>query len=444
MAIDRNPATGPCDASAMEGQGQRVGPWLLEQAGLLACGNTADTSICSERRSAFSKMVLTDSPRFKTDYATHMSDHIEKHRAITAEELSQFMTMGCEDESKWDILREDGHMSVKRYSDLNLFPGAVLARLGSRIPNTTAACVAHCFCNFADREVWDKQVGSFKILHTVGSNDILYYNLKASPLHDRDFLVFHTIWRHESGRGLLIYSRSADDMLVPAHKSAVRALQYVQATELMEDEDGGVDFTTTAAIDPAVPIPKWLTSLLIPREFSKWVASVTKRCDEMRVAGFVPPCSKLFVPEIKLPASAPQCNGQEQPTICTATQPAKSGAPLVLPLEAAQTGATAATGQPAVDDSPSNANATSPSAAAVQVEAAGGPKQGSHSSRSGTDAASSAAIATPTSKVSGAPFEVVGQIGVHLDQPPCIEIDAGAQKSHPFFCSCAPGLICSL
>eukprot|EP00929_Paragymnodinium_shiwhaense_P071501 TRINITY_DN3633_c0_g2_i1.p1 TRINITY_DN3633_c0_g2~~TRINITY_DN3633_c0_g2_i1.p1 ORF type:complete len:402 (+),score=37.47 TRINITY_DN3633_c0_g2_i1:219-1424(+) len=282
---------------------ERAGPWILEPAGLQACGNVMSADVCPARSHSFAQKIQTDSPRFETDYATHMSSKCEKDRIITSAEVEKFLSLSCggQDDTMWEVIKEDSQISTKRYRDLSLFPGAVLARVSAQLANTTAAHVAHCFLNFADREAWDKQVGSFRVLHNICANDVLYYNLKAAPLHDRDFVVWHTIWRHESGRGLLIYNRSASDVLSPPTSCKVRATQYVQATEIMEDGQGNVRFSTTAAIDPCVPIPKWLTSMMIPREFRKWVAGVEKRCAELRSDNFVPPCNSFFVSDDIIP-----------------------------------------------------------------------------------------------------------------------------------------------
>eukprot|EP00929_Paragymnodinium_shiwhaense_P071500 TRINITY_DN3633_c0_g1_i1.p1 TRINITY_DN3633_c0_g1~~TRINITY_DN3633_c0_g1_i1.p1 ORF type:complete len:400 (+),score=37.67 TRINITY_DN3633_c0_g1_i1:108-1307(+) len=285
-------------------QQERAGPWILEPAGLQACGNAMSANVCPVRSHSFAQKAQTDAPSFETDYATHMSSKCEKNRIVTAGEVQQFLSLGVQgqNDTMWEVIKEDSQISTKRYRELSLFPGAVLARVSATVPNTTAAHVAHCFLNFADREAWDTQVGSFKILHNVCGNEVLYFNLKAAPLHDRDFVVWHTVWRHESGRGLLIYNRSTNDVLAPPGKCTVRANAYVQATEIMEDGHGGVHFSTTAAIDPSVPVPKWLTSMLIPREFRRWVSCVTKRCEELRSERFVPPCIGLFRSDAIVPS----------------------------------------------------------------------------------------------------------------------------------------------
>lgn len=178
---------------------------------------------------------------------------------IRPREVEQLVELSSAGEEVWETLVKDEQIHIQRHRDRSLFNGSVFVKLVGRISNTTAAHVAHCFGNFADRAGWDKQMDSFRLMYNVASNDILYSLLHAPPLTDRDFLIYHATMRHEAGRGIMLYTRSASNSLCPPTR-AVRATQYVASYCIMQDPDGkGVTFTTTSAVDPHIPfLPKWV------------------------------------------------------------------------------------------------------------------------------------------------------------------------------------------
>ncbi|CAE7512635.1 unnamed protein product [Symbiodinium sp. CCMP2592] len=232
---------------------------------------------------------------------------------IRPREVEQLVELSGAGEEVWETLVKDEQIHIQRHRDRSLFNGSVFVKLVGRISNTTAAHenrlktteVAHCFGNFADRAGWDKQMDSFRLMYNVASNDILYSLLHAPPLTDRDFLIYHATMRHESGRGIMLYTRSASNSLCPPTR-AVRATQYVASYCIMQDPDGkGVTFTTTSAVDPHIPfLPKWVLTLLMPSEFRRWRNAVDKRCRELHRDAVPIPVAALLQPEDELRAPA--------------------------------------------------------------------------------------------------------------------------------------------
>lgn len=72
-------------------------------------------------------------------------------------------------------------------------------------------------------------------------NDLMHTVLHSPPLSDRDFLVWHIVLRHTNGKGLMFYSRSADDSFYPPGR-AVRAMQYIGAHQLIQDSGCSEEF----------------------------------------------------------------------------------------------------------------------------------------------------------------------------------------------------------
>jgi len=144
--------------------------------------------------------------------------------------------------------------------------------------------------------------------------------MRVPPLTDRDFLVYQTILRHSSGKGLLIYMRGADGPQVP-QTGAVRGSMYVTATQIMEHPDGGASITVMSAVDPKISfVPKWIINALVPAEWRKNVAEVTKRCAELARAGARPECAALFEAEAAA-AGAPRDEDEESESFSTSPHP---------------------------------------------------------------------------------------------------------------------------
>ncbi|CAJ1451615.1 unnamed protein product, partial [Effrenium voratum] len=228
-------------------------------------------------------------------------------QVITQKEVQQLLTVTDAADGSWDTIHADEQIHAQRHRDRSLFGGCVFVRLSGHIANADAVQVAHCHMNFMDRAGWDKQMDGFRILHHAAGNDLLYSVIHAPPLADRDFLMFHTVFRHESGRGLMLYSRSADDTFCPPTRKNIRAMQHLAAHQIMQDPDGGgVRFTITTAVDPLIPfLPRWIMSLMVPGEFRRWVNAVEQRCRELQKEQLALPSAALFVALEQL--TAPVC-----------------------------------------------------------------------------------------------------------------------------------------
>ncbi|CAE6960275.1 unnamed protein product [Symbiodinium natans] len=205
----------------------------------------------------------------------------------------------------WETLQKDEQVHIQRHRDRSLFCGSVFVKLTGHVPNTTVAHVAHCFSNFADRGLWDKQMDSFRVMYNVQSNDIVYGLLHVPPLTDRDFFLYHATLCHESGRGIMFYTRSASNSLCPPTR-AVRATQYMASHCLMQDPDGkGVTFTSTQAVEPHIPfLPRWVMTLLLPAEFRRWRSAVDQRSHELHRDGVPIPVASVLQTEAQLRAPA--------------------------------------------------------------------------------------------------------------------------------------------
>eukprot|EP00440_Ansanella_granifera_P008922 gb/GFBE01009668.1/.p1 GENE.gb/GFBE01009668.1/~~gb/GFBE01009668.1/.p1 ORF type:complete len:406 (+),score=81.46 gb/GFBE01009668.1/:1-1218(+) len=272
----------------------KAGPWQVEPRGLLACGNprAAGPQVPSAEKLAKLQTSASEGREAGKCFVERLSSRSDACRVITKSEVEELLELTGAGEEVWESIQADAQIQVRRHRDRSLFGGCVFVKLSAHIPDAQAAHVAHCFLNFADRAGWDKQMDGFNVLHNVAGNDLLYSVIHASPLADRDFLVFQMLFRHEHGRGLMFYSRSADDDLCPPTRN-IRARQYVSATEIMQNPGGGVTFTTTTAVDPQIPfLPKWIMNLLVPSEFRRWANAVEHRCKELR--GTDVPCSMLF------------------------------------------------------------------------------------------------------------------------------------------------------
>ncbi|CAK9004812.1 unnamed protein product [Durusdinium trenchii] len=287
----------------------QAGPWQLVPDGLSAIGNERTPGRMAEETFA-SFQTTCESEEDNVDLITRLSSSSSATRLITQHEVEQLLWLTDAGDEVWETIQSDDLTHVRRHRDRSLFGGSAFVKLTGRVANATAAQVAHCHMHFADRAGWDKQMDGFKILHHEKGNDLLYSVIHAPPLADRDFLMHHTVFRHESGRGLMFYSRSADDSLYPPTR-AVRAKQYVAAHQITQDADGrGVTFTTTTAMDPYIPfLPRWIMSLLVPSEFRRWVHAVDRRCKELNRDGIKVPCSPLFLAEPELRSAATVASG---------------------------------------------------------------------------------------------------------------------------------------
>lgn len=287
-------------ATSNEGHRWQAGPWIVEPSGMEVFGNPRTQFLEAE---VVQKHL--DQLPFKEENQP-LSERLGSESdvgVIRPWEVEQLVELSNAGEEVWETLVKDEQIHIQRHRDRSLFNGSVFVKLVGRISNTTAAHVAHCFGNFADRAGWDKQMDSFRLMYNVASNDILYSLLHAPPLTDRDFLIYHATLRHESGRGIMLYTRSASNRLCPPTR-AVRATQYVASYCIMQDPDGkGVTFTTTSAVDPHIPfLPKWVLTLLVPSEFRRWRNAVEKRCRELHRDAVPIPVAALLQPEAELRA----------------------------------------------------------------------------------------------------------------------------------------------
>lgn len=283
----------------------QAGPWQLVSNGLASMGNKRSGGLeCLDAQKSESIQVKLEEE--ETDFVSCLSSPCKAKRVIMQREVEQLLTLTDAGDEVWETIQVDDMIHVRRHRDPGLFGGCVFVKLSGHVANATAPQVAHCHMNFADRAGWDNQMDGFKVLHHTEGNDLLYCVIHAPPLSDRDFLMFHTVFRHESGRGLMFYSRSADDSLCPPNR-AIRARQYVAAHQIMQDPDGrGVTFITTTAMDPQIPfLPRWIMSLLVPSEFRRWVHAVERRCKELHRDNIEVPCAPLFLPDFKLKSPVP-------------------------------------------------------------------------------------------------------------------------------------------
>lgn len=271
-----------------------MGTWVLQPRGLELCGNSrAPPAPEAKGVNEILESLETGTPVYETSYEERLSSKCDSKQVITGEEVARFLQLSKQGDDVWEMVVAEEKIQVRRHRNRQLFRGSLFVRLTARLANTTCAHVAHCMVNFQDRAQWDKQLDNFRILHTVAGNDVLHCILHAPPLRDRDFVLFFTVWRKVDGKGILLYSRFADDALSPPTR-AVRAIQYVQATTILEDGTGGVSIETLTAIDPIIPfMPQWIVSWLVPSEFRRWVRSVERRCAELRRDSAAVPCAAL-------------------------------------------------------------------------------------------------------------------------------------------------------
>lgn len=281
----------------------RVGSWTLVPDGLSACGNELQApdgqpSDALERLRAAPAQQRGAAPESLAERLNACRDSMQ---VIAADEVEQLLDLLGQGEDTWETVQLSAQTQVKRHRDRSLFGGTVFVRLScAPIPHATLPVIAHCFCNYPYRSGWDSQIFDFRLLHNMAGNDVFYYKLKAPPLYDRDFLCLQTIFRHDDGKKLMIYTRSVDASLGPSCNDAVRAWQYMLAVEIEEHEGGGASFTCTTAVDPKIPfMPKWVINMMVPMEFRKWVSAVDARCAELAAADFEPPCSHVCAPRFE-------------------------------------------------------------------------------------------------------------------------------------------------
>mmetsp|Transcript_64702 Transcript_64702/g.142780 ORF Transcript_64702/g.142780 Transcript_64702/m.142780 type:complete len:350 (+) Transcript_64702:54-1103(+) len=283
----------------------QVGPWRFEPGGLAACGNDVDISQGKVDLTRFQAAVQTTTPDLSAKYLERLESGSDSMRVITKEELSQYVELASLGEDAWETVQRDSEIHIRRYRDRKYF-GGVFVKLTGRLPNANAAHAAHCFLNFADRAGWDSQMDNFRVVHRIADNELLYSRLHCPPLTDREFFTYHMLLSHEKRGGLLIYSRSVDaEMSAMPRSGNVRAHQYMMASEIMDDPEGGAFFTTISAVDPRIPfMPKWIMSLMMPSEFRKWVSSVARRCKKLKELGKSVPCEVFF--QMAIHANSPE------------------------------------------------------------------------------------------------------------------------------------------
>jgi len=268
-----------------------AGDWELVPGGLSVLGNgLCTTPLPSDAESE-------DATDTSVPFVEKLCTSFGRRNIITQSEAEELLALVDGDD--WDHFLRDNLIHVQRHKDRQLFDGCIFVKISGCFPGTTVDHVAHCHMNFLDRAQWDKQMDGFKVLNHSKGNDILHCVLHSAPLSDRDFLLFHTVLRHQKRSGLMFYSRSADDMFYP-RTSAVRATQYMAAHQFIQDGND-VFFTTTTAVEPHIAfLPRWVMTWLLPSEFKRWRLSVLRRCKEL--LGQKVPCSTLFeaLPEVPL------------------------------------------------------------------------------------------------------------------------------------------------
>mmetsp|Transcript_45416 Transcript_45416/g.145724 ORF Transcript_45416/g.145724 Transcript_45416/m.145724 type:complete len:412 (-) Transcript_45416:270-1505(-) len=284
-----------------------VGPWTLEPRGLALCGNAAAAPGEEARRVAAKVRADTASAGGggeASTYSQRLSSLQGADCVVTQQEVSEFLELAGQGEALWEGVSSDARTNVQRHRDRSLC-GGVFVKMSAHIPTATdLSHVAACYLDFADRATWDKQVDGFRTLHSKEGSDALYYTMHVPPLSDRDFVIFHAILRHESGKGVLLYMRHADPSFVP-HTRAVRACCYVTVVEITEHPEGGASVVVIAAVDPKIPfLPKWIVNALVPSEWRKNVAEVERHCSKLAAAGTRPACAALFGPRPQ-PGEAP-------------------------------------------------------------------------------------------------------------------------------------------
>ncbi|CAK9055784.1 unnamed protein product [Durusdinium trenchii] len=264
--------------------------WELVPTGLKALGNDIEAPVGQVEKG------VQDARGFLEKICSES----QRRQVITQAEVEGFLALACAGEDVWQTFHHDEKLHARRHKDRTLVGGAIFVKVSGYFPGVTVDHVAHCYMNFNDRAGWDRQMDGFKVLQHGEGNDLMHTVLHSPPLSDRDFLVWHIVLRHTNGKGLMFYSRSADDSFYPPGR-AVRAMQYIGAHQLIQDS-GGVTFTTITAVEPYIPfLPRWVMSLLLPSEFKRWRSSVLRRCSELR--GQRVPCTGLFTldtPEVEI------------------------------------------------------------------------------------------------------------------------------------------------
>lgn len=276
-----------------DGESVYAGPWQKIPRGLSLCGNATEPMTPALKKNL--PLLRAEATSFAGGYIERLNKGIDPGQLITGEEVESFLAMSALSGDMWETVSRGGGATVTRHRSRGLFGGCMFTQLHGTLLDTTPAHVAHSCLRFAERTAWDKAVVRMKLVHSMETNDVVHYEVRAPPLGPRDFVVYHTIWRHESGSRLLIYSRSGADELLPPNRS-VRAKQFVQAVEISEAPNG-VSFQVTTAVDPRMPLmPKWIMTVMVPREFRKWLVTMQRQCLELKRAGLDSPCARFFEP----------------------------------------------------------------------------------------------------------------------------------------------------
>lgn len=277
--------------------------YIIDPAGGSLCGNKVSPIESPANPSAF-KTLLTDPPDSHSSFVERLSDGRDSNRIITQHEVDLLQSVIDEGPSSWEVIKDDGRVSVHRYKNRSLFKGCLFGQLQVHLPNAPKELVAHSLCGVTEgceRSKWDHQVFDFKIFPAVGGNEVVYYKMAAPPFSARDFVCFQVLCRRKDGSGILAYMRSGIDALAPVSKDKVRARAYCIATEIRDDPAGGTRFKSTTVLDPAIPfIPAWIINIFVPAEFAKWADNLEKHCASLSKAGVLPasvPCAAAFLPE---------------------------------------------------------------------------------------------------------------------------------------------------
>lgn len=282
--------------------------WYIDPEGNEHCGNVSE-KVPDAVRPFFEKLAASTSSSAGQPVKGSLIERLEAGEdacnVITPDEVKQVFELYEQGLDKWEPIKDFGKVQVLRWRDTSLFEGCLFGYLKAHYPEATKEEVAQSLLNLEERAVWDHQVAGFSVWPGPAGNDLLHCKFHASPLWDRDFVVFQTLVRHREGRGVLTYMRYADNSFAPSQGTEVRGRISIIGTLITDHPAGGAMQSTITVLDPKIPvIPQWIVNAFIPSQFQHWAGNLEANCKKLRQRrnqGAVFPCDKLFLPQETLP-----------------------------------------------------------------------------------------------------------------------------------------------
>jgi hypothetical protein len=238
---------------------------------------SSDSDMSSEKGQERNPLVSSAST---IDFILDNKSLAEKHTTpISASEVMKLYKVEENTTYKWDrVCNKEGMICEKVVPEGS---SSVLVRATADLPGLDPIIVFYHICNFDRRLKWDKNFNEMWLLEEGvvaeddSVNDIIYSNVRCSPVSDRDFVQYRLCQVRDDVIHVSI--RSTEDMRCPPKRGKVRAETYASGYIIRRTANGTKLFLV-AQNDIKGLVPKFIVNSQAARVPPQWCNNLRNAC----------------------------------------------------------------------------------------------------------------------------------------------------------------------